>query len=219
MQDDQTNYYNMVNGLAQFLDDESAIYLGNMIAENRKMNVENRMDLIDGVKDVQDQPSQPTTAQKNQLKGELAAYGIVIAEGLFNYYADPMSGNDPIKAGELDLEETDLKPSKDMEAFDINSDVFDVADPAAMRANLLLQGITGMYIDGYQIKLTAYGALIGQPGNIRSQKKAATAQLKVHFKDLRGEIELLRKAMGVYRVTQPDFYETFINNSSFAQEK
>ena len=77
---------------------------------------------------------------------------------------------------------------------------------------LLEYGITEQMLTDYSNDLRNYKDYLTKPEEIKAEKKTATAQLKVLFKDLSDQLnEHLDNHMMQYRISKPEFYSDYEN--------
>jgi len=202
----QTRTVNSGNSILQLMNDNPLKWNGIPSIATRVAQIDTRTDAIDNLQQMQKALTQPITANKDAIKLNMAEKGAAIANGIATYAED----NNIVELADeyAGYNFTWLFPGRDLTAFQRNDIVSQKAD--SLRAELLPLGFTDVIIDDYQTLVTSFNDILGKTDSKLAEKAAATYAIEVEIAGLKGDIASLKRAMGIFRITDIDFYNTFL---------
>lgn len=164
--------------------------------------------LIQQTENRQQRSTKGATTTKKEDKENLIELLVIVIGGIKSYAIDV---NDNELFSSVDYTQSDLEKLGDSLLIDRANLIMDIA--TANAANIADKGIGPVMLTNLQTLITEYDDSVPGPRNVISDKKSATSQLVVLFKETDEVLnENLDNVMLQFKLSSPDFYSNYVNN-------
>jgi len=163
---------------------------------------------IDGDVQVQETKKTGITKNKKKAKKSLIDKALEVMGALQKIATDT---NDDELYDDVNFTESQLSNTRDTILLERVAIIKTAA--TAHAAELLGEGIDAADLTEFNDRITLYAGIVSSPTQARSNKKIATANLKIHVKDTDTILKKkLDKLMLQFKDTNPDFYDAYKND-------
>ncbi len=205
MNNKQSNHFNMFLQVQRFLDQSSATWSNVRVIGRYKNELDACLLKIREQHQQVGTDSRGISADKNELKDNIATRAAVVAGALYAYAAG--EGNNTLLAA------MDRSPSKLYKAKDIdfpNQVVSITAEASTRLAELADYGVLEEQLTDIESSLDDFRELVGMPRSVRSQVGSVKTSLGALIDEVNGMLkEQLDKVMMQFRLTDATFYEGY----------
>ena len=207
MTDIQTRAYNMGTTVEQLMNDNAALWTTVLIIAQYVADLSGSLDLTDALRGKQQESTIPISNNKKAVKRDMATTGDAISDGIDIW---SRSNGLPEQADEYARYTFSyLNAPKDADALSRNQFVYAKAD--TMRAELATLGFTDAIIDGYNVSITTFNGLLGKVDAKIAERSGVTSDLASEVENIKDSVDNIEKSMGVFKLTNPTFFNTFMN--------
>jgi len=203
----QDNYAVMVDVATGVMDRNNAKWNADTKISAVVVDVKLKRKTIDELAGIQGTSAAGATMSKNTFWQVAAAKTEHICSGLKSYYDDT---DDETSYAVIDFNNTDFEYGKGMEVVKRMQIIQDVAALIPI-ASLLPFKILATEITDHQIAINEFKGSIPKGKILKTEKKAATKQLRVCFTLLRKQMKKLDNLMGTRKVGEPTFFDAYTN--------